>query len=202
MTSIVSDIDPQSLQSQLASMSVQPIPPRPLINVWIPSAFLAGQQHNSLNSSGSISSGAANGGSSGGSSTSSHHVYQIYIRIKEEEWNVYRRYSQFYSLHKYLKKKFPQLAQLEFPPKKAIGNKHARVVQERRKKLEAYLRNALNIIQVECEIVDKNSLVRHLPFLRLGQQVVIVPENYQLCTESKFCILIWTKFIISIIIFN
>lgn len=96
---------------------------------------------------------------------SSHHVYQIYIRIKEDEWNVYRRYSQFYTIHQILKKKYQQISALEFPPKKTIGNRHAKVVQERRKKLEAYLRQAINILQNDNNIYDRNSLVEVLPFL-------------------------------------
>lgn len=185
MTSIVSDIEPQSLQTQALLLNVPSASARPLINIWIPSAFLVGPQQNQLNTGDSLS-----GSTSASSSSSSHHVYQVYVRIKDEEWNVYRRYSQFYSLHKYLKKKFPQVALLEFPPKKAIGNKHARVVQERRKKLETYLRNALNIIQVECDLVDKAGLVRHLPFLRSGQNVQIDPNHPFNNTESLLCSLI------------
>ena len=90
---------------------------------------------------------------------------QIYIRIKDDEWLVYRRYSQFYTIHQILKKKYQQISALEFPPKKTIGNRHAKVVQERRKKLEAYLRQAINILQNDNNIVDRNSLVEVLPFL-------------------------------------
>lgn len=78
---------------------------------------------------------------------------------------MYRRYSQFHAIHQILKKKYQPISALEFPPKKTIGNRHAKVVQERRKKLEAYLRQAINILQNDNNIYDRNSLVEVLPFL-------------------------------------
>ena len=118
---------------------------RPLVNIWIPTAFLAGQQR-----------------------SSSHHVYQVYIRIKDEEWNVYRRYSQFYEMHSKLQKKYPMMSTFDFPPKKTFSKRDARVVQERRKRLESYLRSVVNVIQVEHEVTDRRSLTTQLPFLGLG----------------------------------
>lgn len=117
---------------------------QPLIHIWIPTAFL-----------------------SSGFKGKSHHIYQIYVRIKEEEWNVYRRYSQFHSLHKTLKAQYPCISRFEFPPKKAIGNKDSKVVQERRKKLESYLRNVINHIQTKInDINNKTKFISILPFLR------------------------------------
>ena len=48
---------------------------RPLIHIWVPSVFMSGSGQNT------------------------HHVYQVYLRIREEEWNIYRRYSEFYAFH-------------------------------------------------------------------------------------------------------
>lgn len=45
------------------------------------------------------------------------------MRICDEEWNVYRRYAQFYVLHKSLKKQYPVIGTFFFPPKKTLGNK-------------------------------------------------------------------------------
>lgn len=50
-------------------------------------------------------------------------LLQIYVRIRDTEWNIYRRYAQFYSLHKELKKHDTIVTAFEFPPKKTIGNK-------------------------------------------------------------------------------
>ncbi|MED6232169.1 Sorting nexin-29 [Ataeniobius toweri] len=74
---------------------------RALINVWIPSVFLQGRAANT------------------------YHVYQVYIRILDNEWNVYRRYTEFRELHNQLRTQFPQADTFNFPPKKAIGNKMA-----------------------------------------------------------------------------
>lgn len=71
----------------------------PNVNVWIPSAFLTG------------------------SGSSAHHVYQIFLRAGNDEWNIYRRYAQFYALHSDLKKLDPAVTAFDFPPKKSIGKK-------------------------------------------------------------------------------
>ena len=47
----------------------------------------------------------------------------VYVRIRDEEWNVFRRYSQFLDLHTRLKKVYPIVSKFEFPPKKSMGNK-------------------------------------------------------------------------------
>ncbi|XP_061764898.1 sorting nexin-29 isoform X2 [Nerophis ophidion] len=80
---------------------------RALINVWIPSVFLQGRAANA------------------------YHVYQVYIRILDNEWNVYRRYTEFRELHNRLRSQFPQVDTFSFPPKKAIGNKLPVVIPRR-----------------------------------------------------------------------
>ncbi|XP_072916589.1 sorting nexin-29 isoform X1 [Hemitrygon akajei] len=115
-----------------------------LINVWIPTVFLRGRAANAF------------------------HVYQVYIRIKDDEWNVYRRYTEFRALHNRLRTKFPTVNTFHFPPKKAIGNKDAKFVEERRKQLQEYLRNIMNkIIQTLPEFTaspKKDTLISLLPF--------------------------------------
>uniref|UniRef100_A0AC11C3M9 Sorting nexin 29 n=1 Tax=Ovis aries TaxID=9940 RepID=A0AC11C3M9_SHEEP len=88
-----------SQTSEDQSLSDFEISNRALINVWIPSVFLRGKAANAF------------------------HVYQVYIRIKDDEWNVYRRYAEFRTLHHKLQNKYPQVRAFSFPPKKAIGNK-------------------------------------------------------------------------------
>lgn len=137
------DLMSLSSETDTQSHSISTLP-QLLIHIWIPTAFL-----------------------SGGFKGKSHHIYQIYVRLKDEEWNVYRRYSQFYTLHKFLKEKYPPIGVFDFPPKKAIGNKDSRVVQERRKKLEFYLRNVINLIQSQnSELQCKDKLIQLIPFLR------------------------------------
>ncbi|XP_064478663.1 sorting nexin-29-like isoform X2 [Ornithodoros turicata] len=134
--SITSDYDASSQSAAL----------RPLINIWIPSAFFAGHCSDAF------------------------HVYQVYIRIRDDEWNVYRRYSQFYALHKTLRKKNPIVNSFDFPPKKSIGNKDAKVVEERRKRLQRYLRCVLNwMTQTNPDLLDtpdKHTLVTIMPFFK------------------------------------
>ncbi|KAG7169563.1 Sorting nexin-29-like [Homarus americanus] len=91
-----------------------------LINIWIPTAFLTG------------------------TSADAHHVYQIYIRIRDDLMNVYRRFAQFYELHKQLKKKDPIV--LDFPQKKTFGYKDDSVVEERRVRLQLYIRQVVNLL--------------------------------------------------------
>ncbi|XP_015275304.1 PREDICTED: kinesin-like protein KIF16B, partial [Gekko japonicus] len=69
-----------------------------------------------------------------------HYEYEIKITVLDETWTVFRRYSRFREMHQRLKLKYPELAALEFPPKKLFGNKDERVVAERRNHLEKYLR--------------------------------------------------------------
>ncbi|XP_072466068.1 sorting nexin-29 isoform X2 [Notamacropus eugenii] len=141
-----------SQTSEDQSLSDFEISNRALINVWIPSVFLRGKAANAF------------------------HVYQVYIRIKDDEWNVYRRYTEFRSLHHKLQNKYPQVRAYSFPPKKAIGNKDAKFVEERRKQLQNYLRNVMNkIIQAVPEFAaspKKETLIQLMPFF-IGQELEI-----------------------------
>ncbi|MEQ2214035.1 Kinesin-like protein kif16b, partial [Xenoophorus captivus] len=58
------------------------------------------------------------------------------ISVMDETWTVFRRYTRFREMHKSLKFKYPELAALEFPPKKLFGNRDERMVSERRSHLE------------------------------------------------------------------
>ncbi|XP_037082460.1 sorting nexin-29-like [Pollicipes pollicipes] len=93
-----------------------PPPPPPRVHCWIPSAFL---------------SGTGNG---------AHHVYQVYVRIRDEEWNIYHRYSSFFLLYSKMKKDFTEVREFDFPPKKALNKKDGRLVETRRRRLQEFLR--------------------------------------------------------------
>ncbi|KAM9093861.1 sorting nexin-29 isoform X2 [Sarcophilus harrisii] len=149
-----------SQTSEDQSLSDFEISNRALINVWIPSVFLRGKAANAF------------------------HVYQVYIRIKDDEWNVYRRYAEFRSLHHKLQNKYPQVRAYSFPPKKAIGNKDAKFVEERRKQLQNYLRNVMNkIIQAVPEFAanpKKETLIQLMPFF-----IDITPPGEQVSKNSR-----------------
>ncbi|XP_065200846.1 sorting nexin-29-like isoform X2 [Planococcus citri] len=93
-----------------------------LVSLWVPSVFLTGRY------------------------ADPHHVYQVHFRIGSEEWNVYRRYAQFHAFHQKLKKEYSIASGFHFPPKKTIGNKDANFVEERRKKIQLYLRQVINFL--------------------------------------------------------
>ncbi|XP_054010336.1 sorting nexin-29 [Hylaeus anthracinus] len=121
-----------------------PSEPPCLIHIWIPSAFLTGQP------------------------SDIHHVYQIYVRIRDTEWNIYRRYAQFHALYRELKKHDTIVTTFEFPPKKTIGNKDAKFVEERRQKLQQWLRRIVGrLAQCSPAFVSRPSrqtLISLMPF--------------------------------------
>lgn len=141
--------DGEGLEDDEASLSdfdpaVMSVGTRPLVNVWIPSVFLRGRTSNV------------------------HHVYQVYVRIKDDEWNVYRRYSQFFDMHKCLRRKFPMVEAFKFPPKKTLGNKDSLFVEDRRRLLQDYLRRVVNLYvttdQQLRENTTKTVLLQIVPF--------------------------------------
>eukprot|EP00039_Didymoeca_costata_P005218 m.79648 g.79648 ORF g.79648 m.79648 type:complete len:772 (+) comp12721_c0_seq2:142-2457(+) len=125
-----------------------PIPgtTKPIINVWIPTALLRGK------------------------GADSHHVYQIYVRVGDDEWNVYRRFTHFHDLHKQVQNIFAG-ANLKFPKKKAMNRKNTKFVEERRQALELYLRQIIELClsQHRSPLVQnpcKYSVCEALPFLK------------------------------------
>lgn len=79
---------------------------------------------------------------------SSFHVYELNIEdLKSgQKWSVFRRYSQFYSLHQQLRSKNPEIGKLYFPPKRRLNSKASTIVQDRQKKLEEYMRSLNHFI--------------------------------------------------------
>uniref|UniRef100_A0A673INF9 Kinesin-like protein KIF16B n=2 Tax=Sinocyclocheilus rhinocerous TaxID=307959 RepID=A0A673INF9_9TELE len=75
-----------------------------------------------------------------------HFEFEVKITVLDETWTVFRRYSRFREMHKSLKLKYPELAALDFPPKKIFGNRDERMVAERRNLLEQYLRNFFRVM--------------------------------------------------------
>ena len=110
------------------------------VNIWIPSFFLR----------------------------QNHHIYQISIRIKNEEWKVFKRYQQFYDFHCSLKKEYPIVESFELPPKKTVGNKDAKFIEERKRGLQIYLQKTTNyLVRQHSRIrsqLSKDVLINFLPF--------------------------------------
>lgn len=135
--------DVASVMSETASIGSTS---RGLLHIWIPSVFLSG------------------------SGSKTHHVYQVYLRIKNDEWNIYRRYSEFHTLHRDLKAKEPLVETFDFPPKKTVGNKADKVVEDRRKRLQTYLRKIVNLmVQTNPSLstkADKENVLLLMPFFK------------------------------------
>lgn len=92
---------------------------------------------------------------------SSFHVYQLLVKTRSgNEWSVYRRYSQFYALHKLLKRLDLRVKKLNFPPKKTLSNKTLTTVQDRRRRLEVYLMSLLYIVEHTATVkkISSNTL--------------------------------------------
>ncbi|XP_049867283.1 sorting nexin-29-like isoform X2 [Pectinophora gossypiella] len=114
--------------------------PQSNVKVHIPTAFLVGKK------------------------THSYHVYQIFIKIGLEEWNVYHRYAKFHELHMQLKKCHPDIATYKFPPKKTLRKRNAHLVEQRRVGLQAYLRHILLVLPELRECTSRAQLITLLPF--------------------------------------
>ncbi|EDV27359.1 uncharacterized protein TRIADDRAFT_52974 [Trichoplax adhaerens] len=113
----------ESEDPELQELEVKSVT-RPLVNIWIPSAFLRKL----------------------GSET--YYVYQVYVRIGDEEWNIYRRYAQFYKFWK----------------------ADPRFVKNRKERLQQYLRTAINTVIAEhrdlAQDVCKRKFIEVLSFFR------------------------------------
>ncbi|XP_065538375.1 kinesin-like protein KIF16B isoform X4 [Lathamus discolor] len=103
-----------------------------------------------------------------------HYEFEIKITVLDETWTVFRRYSRFREMHKTLKMKYPELATLEFPPKKLFGNKDERVIAERRSHLEKYLRSFFSAM------LNSPSSPLHI------DKVGLTLSKYTICEFSPF----------------
>lgn len=116
-----------------------------IVNVWIPSALLRGK------------------------GSESYHVYQIYIRVGDEEWNVYRRFTHFVDLHRQVQHIFT--TKLAFPQKKVFNRRGSKFVEDRRQALEAYVRKVVEMCLSQRRspmVVNpcKQTFCEALPFLK------------------------------------
>ncbi|CAH2074079.1 unnamed protein product, partial [Iphiclides podalirius] len=121
--------------------------PESNVKVYMPTAFLVGKR------------------------TRSYHVYQIFIKIGQEEWNVYHRYAKFHELHTQLKKCHPDIANYKFPPKKTLRKRDAHLVEHRRVALQAYLRHILLVLPELRECTSRAQLITLLPFFGISSTV-------------------------------
>ncbi|KAK3093196.1 hypothetical protein FSP39_012500 [Pinctada imbricata] len=79
-----------------------------------------------------------------GYGSDAHYEYEVKMAVGEDAWTIFRRYSRFRQMHQELKKKMPEVSALVFPPRK-LFSRSEKVVVERRRQLELYLKNLLAI---------------------------------------------------------
>ncbi|XP_061173499.1 kinesin-like protein KIF16B [Saccostrea echinata] len=112
-----------------------------------------------------------------GYGSDTHYEYEVKIAVDEDVWSIYRRYSRFRQLHQDMKKKFPEVSQLAFPPRKILFSRSDKVVAERRKLLELYLRGLISIFLKTpscplhsslCKQPTKQDLCEYEPFFKRG----------------------------------
>lgn len=88
------------------------------------------------------------------SKTQNYYVYEINLKTTtgSENWTIFKRYRDFYKLHKNLKKEYLQIKILDFPPKKRVGNTNFDFVEDRRQRLQVYIRHVLqNLPELQVE---------------------------------------------------
>uniref|UniRef100_A0A182J7H1 Sorting nexin-29 n=1 Tax=Anopheles atroparvus TaxID=41427 RepID=A0A182J7H1_ANOAO len=103
-----------------------------------------------------------------------YHVYEIRITpsgvsgstVGNESWCIYRRYNEFYRLHRRLQKEYPTVKTLDFPPKKKLGNMNADFVEQRRQRLQVYLNSLFVSVLPEVSSCNtRTQLEETFPFL-------------------------------------
>jgi sorting nexin-29 len=102
------------------------------------------------------------------STTKNYYTYEIIIKSKFDldEWTIFKRYRDFYQLHKKLKKENILVKALDFPPKKKIGNMDFEFVEQRRQRLQVYLRHLISLLPEIASCDSRQSLEEKFPFLK------------------------------------
>ncbi|XP_059618479.1 sorting nexin-29 [Phlebotomus argentipes] len=98
-----------------------------------------------------------------------YYTYEVHViptNQPGDEWTVLRRYSDFHRLHRQFQKIHPGVRSLDFPPKKSFGNMEAHFVEQRRQRLQLYLRHILTMLPDVACCTSRTSLEQVFPFLK------------------------------------
>lgn len=100
--------------------------------------------------------------------TKNFYIYEINLRTKSgsESWTIFKRYRDFHKLHKQLKQQHLQIKVLDFPPKKKIGNLDFDFVEERRQRLQVYIRHVLQNLPELASCDSRKFLEAKFPFFQ------------------------------------
>jgi hypothetical protein len=107
---------------------------------------------------------------------SGHIVFEVKLSSRGEEWTLLKRFSEFESLNKRMKKQLPAImANVRFPPKK--WKPDARFLAQRRLDLETYLRLVIEMTYKHPQSpffqTSKRELQKKLPFFRDSEDGII-----------------------------
>lgn len=96
------------------------------------------------------------------------YAYEIHIIPTHggDEWTVLRRYSDFFRLHRKYQKDNISVKTLDFPPKKKFGNFDAHFVEQRRQRLQVYLRHLITVLPEVSSCTTRSQLEGMFPFLK------------------------------------
>lgn len=102
------------------------------------------------------------------SKTKNFYIYELNLKSTSglESWTIFKRYRDFYKLHKDLKKHHLQIKVLDFPPKKKIGNMEFDFVEDRRQRLQVYIRHVLQNLPDLAKCENRQLLEARCPFFK------------------------------------
>ncbi|KAL7029297.1 hypothetical protein ACKWTF_006179 [Chironomus riparius] len=102
------------------------------------------------------------------SKTKNFYIYELNLKSTSglESWTIFKRYRDFYKLHKDLKKHHLQIKVLDFPPKKKIGNMDFDFVEDRRQRLQVYIRHVLQNLPDLAKCENRQLLEAKCPFFK------------------------------------
>ncbi|PSN40524.1 Kinesin-like protein Klp98A [Blattella germanica] len=81
-----------------------------------------------------------------GAGSTTHYEYEVRVDMGGERWSLLRRYKRFRELHINMREKYgAPVETLIFPPRRLFGNSSETVARKRRKQLEDYIRNLLEV---------------------------------------------------------
>ncbi|XP_067217234.1 kinesin-like protein Klp98A isoform X2 [Linepithema humile] len=115
-----------------------------------------------------------------GAGASSHYEYEVRVVAQDDTWTLLRRYRRFRELYVSMRQKYgSKVAAIRFPPRQVFP-RYEVVARQRRKRLEEYLRQLIQVCSElpHCEPlykhngnlsnIDKQSLLEFSSFFRRG----------------------------------
>lgn len=115
---------------------------------------------------------------------SGHIVYKCKGSDSQGTWEGERRYNEFYKLQEKLEQRWPGIPIPQLPPKKAIGNKEQKFLQDRCYYLERYLKK---MSQFEFLVNSKEFMIFSRPAGDIDKLLGQVPKlpSYEIVDKFR-----------------